>query len=151
MVLRTLLEGWAINGITSVQSGAPLRISVASSRLNTGTGNNADVICGDVGMPKTVLQWFDRSCFADPAQFEFGNAPIGVVRGPGLFNTDFSIFKRTRLGGNRALELRVETFYLFNRAHFSNPNTTFGNADFGRISSTRSPSREIQLGARFLF
>jgi hypothetical protein len=154
-VVRTLLEGWAINGITSVQSGQPLRISVNTSRLNTGTGNNADVICSDVGMPKRVEQWFDTSCFADPAQYEFGNAPIGVVRGQMLFNTDFSVFKRTRLGGARSLELRVETFNLFNHAHFNIPNnnpvTTFGNAQFGRINSTRLPSREVQLGARFLF
>jgi hypothetical protein len=33
---------------------------------------------------------------------------------------------------------------------FSNPNTSFGNSQFGRITSTRLPSREIQLGARFL-
>jgi hypothetical protein len=61
------------------------------------------------------------------------------------------VFKRTNLGATRSLELRVEVFNLFNKAHFSNPNDRLGNAIFGRISSTRFPSREIQLGARFLF
>ena len=71
--------------------------------------------------------------------------------GPKIVNTDFSVFKRTPLGSARSLELRVETFNIFNHAQFSNPNTSFGNSQFGRITSTRLPSREIQLGARFLF
>ncbi|MGH9162982.1 MAG: hypothetical protein ACRD2X_23715 [Vicinamibacteraceae bacterium] len=150
-IVRKLLEGWAVNGITSAQSGEPLVITVSSSQLNTGTDNVADVTCGDVGTPGEVDQWLDTSCFASPAPFEFGNYEIGQVRGPVLFNTDFSIFKRTSLGGTRLLELRFETFNLFNRAHFSNPDTSFGTGSFGRISNTRSPSREIQLGVRFLF
>ena len=148
---RTLLEGWAINGITMYQSGEPLNVTVASSLLNTGSGNWADVTCSDIGSPGRVDQWFDTACFANPAQFEFGNYEIGQVRGPTLWNTDFSVFKRTSLGGLRSLELRLETFNLFNRAHFSNPNTSLGNSQFGRITSTRLPSREIQLGARVLF
>ena len=51
----------------------------------------------------------------------------------------------------RSLEVRFEFFNLFNKAQFSNPNTQFGNLQFGRITSTGFPSREIQLGARFLF
>jgi Carboxypeptidase regulatory-like domain/TonB dependent receptor-like, beta-barrel len=150
-VVQKLLEGWAVNGITSFQTGEPLNIQVATSQLNTGTGNFADVTCSDVDIPGRVEQWFDTACFANPAIFQFGNYQIGDVRGPTFFNTDFSVFKRTGLGGTRSFEFRIEMFNLFNRAHFSNPNTQFGNAQFGRISSTRFPSREIQLGARLLF
>lgn len=150
-VVQKLVEGWAINGITSYQSGQPLNIRLASSQLNTGTDNWADVTCGEIGMPELPTQWFDTSCFGTPAQFEFGNYEIGQVRGPKFINTDFSVFKRTTLGAARSLEFRVEVFNLFNKAHFSNPNDRLGNANFGRVSSTRFPSREIQLGARFLF
>ena len=150
-IARKLLEGWAINGITMYQSGEPLNVTVANSLLNTGSGNWADVTCSDISLPGRVDQWFDTSCFANPAQFQFGNYEIGQVRGPTLLNTDFSLFKRTTLGQGRSMEVRIETFNLFNRAHFSNPNASFGNSQFGRISSTRLPSREIQLGARFLF
>ena len=73
------------------------------------------------------------------------------MRGPKFINTDFSFFKRTALGGTRSIEFRMEVFNLFNKAHFSNPNDRLGNASFGRISGTSFPSREIQLGARFLF
>jgi hypothetical protein len=75
----------------------------------------------------------------------------GTVTDPGNAVVTISVFKRTTLGSGRSLELRVETFNVFNRPQFSNPNTSFGNSQFGRISSTRLPSREIQLGARVLF
>jgi len=150
-VAGALLGGWAVNGITSFQTGEPLNIQVATSQLNTGTGNFANVTCADVEVPGQVAQWFDTSCFASPALFEFGNYQIGDVRGPRFVNVDFSVFKRTAMGGTRALEFRLEFFNLLNKAHFSNPNTQFGNAQFGRLSGTRFPSREIQLGARFLF
>jgi carboxypeptidase family protein len=150
-VVQKLVEGWSVNGITVYQSGQPLNIRLASSQLNTGTDNFANVTCSDIGTPELVTQWFDTSCFATPPNFEFGNYKIGQVRGPKFINTDISLFKRTALGGNRSVEFRLEAFNVFNKAHFSNPNDRLGNVNFGRISSTRFPSREIQLGARFLF
>ena len=64
-VMQKLVEGWAINGITSYQSGQPLNLRLASSQLNTGTDNWVDVTCGDIGMPELPTQWFDTSCFGD--------------------------------------------------------------------------------------
>ena len=150
-VVDKIIGGWAINGITSYQSGEPLNIRLATSQLNTGTDNWPNQTCSDVEIVGRVEEWFDISCFATPPLFEFGNYEIGAVRGPTYFNTDFGIFKRTTLGGNRILEFRAEVFNLLNSAHFANPNDRVGNANFGRISSTRFPSREIQLGGRFLF
>jgi hypothetical protein len=147
---RALTAGWAISGMTSYHSGDPLDIRVSSSQLNNGGGNWADQTCGSVGMPKTVDKWFDTGCFANPAQFQFGNYVIGNVRGPAVLNTDFSVAKRTVIGRATA-EIRFDTFNLFNRAHFANPATTFGNSTFGTISATRLTPREGQLGFRLLF
>jgi hypothetical protein len=71
-------------------------------------------------------------------------------RGKRTFNTDLSVFKRTAIG-KTAIEVRIDVFNLFDRAHFANPNTTLGNAAFGRISATRLTPREAQVGVRFLF
>jgi len=84
------------------------------------------------------------------AQYQFGNYQIGNVRGPSVFNTDFSAAKRTPIGRTTA-EIRIDVFNLFNRDHFANPATTFGNATFGTISNTRLTPREGQLGFRLLF
>jgi hypothetical protein len=150
-LIQKLVEGWSVNGITSYQSGEPLNIRLTTSQLNTGTDNWPNQTCSDVPILGQVTQWFDTSCFAAPPLHEFGDYEIGAVRGPTFFNTDFGVFKRTGIGGNRLIEFRVEVFNLFNRAHFSNPNDRVGNASFGRISSTRFPARQIQLGGRFLF
>jgi Carboxypeptidase regulatory-like domain/TonB dependent receptor-like, beta-barrel len=149
-VAGALAEGWTTSIITNYHSGDPLDVRVSASRLNTGTGNWADVTCADISTPHQVDKWFDTSCFADPAQYLFGSYRIGDVRGPTVFNTDFSAFKKTSIGKS-AFELRIDVFNVFNRAHFANPNVTFGNSAFGRISATRLTPREIQLGARVLF
>jgi TonB dependent receptor-like, beta-barrel len=145
-----LAEGWTASVITNYHSGDPLDARVSASRLNTGSGNWADLTCSTVGTPHQVDKWFDTTCFADPAQYQFGNYRIGDVRGPTVFNTDASLFKKTSIG-KRAFELRIDAFNVFNRAHFANPNVTFGNSAFGRVSATRLTSREIQVGARVLF
>jgi len=53
--------------------------------------------------------------------------------------------------GRASLELRIDVFNVFNRAHFVNPNLTFGTAAFGTINNTRLTPREGQIGLRVLF
>jgi len=106
--------------MTNYHSGDPLDIRVASSQLNNGGGNWADQTCSTVAMPETVDKWFDTSCFANPAQYQFGNYRIGNVRGPSVFNTDFSASKRTPIGRATA-EIRIDVFNLFNRDHLPTP------------------------------
>ena len=149
-LVKGLIHGWAISSITNYHSGDPLDIRVSSSLLNTGTGNWPDETCSSIGTPHTVDKWFDTSCFADPAAFKFGNYRIGDVHGPTVFNTDVSAAKRTAIG-SKTVEVRLDVFNLFNRAHFANPGTTFGTSAFATVSSTRLPPREAQLGFRFLF
>ena len=67
-----------------------------------------------------------------------------------MFNTDLSLSKRTAIG-RTSLELRIDVFNVFNRAHFANPNLTFGTGAFGTINNTRLTPREAQIGIRFLF
>lgn len=150
-VVRSLVEGWSVNSITTLYSGQPLVIKVANSLLNTTTDNVADITCKDVSRPKHVSAWFDTSCFTAPLPYTFGNSGIGHVRGPGVANVDFSLFKDITFQEGRSLQLRGEFFNLMNTAHFSNPNTTFGTSNFGQISSDRLPPREIQVAARFRF
>src|SRR5579872_2128256 len=144
-----LVSGWSINGITTFQSGQPLEVTVAHNLLsNNGYSNPADITCRSVSMPKKVFEWFNTGCFAAPPPYTFGNSGVGHIRGPGIDNWDFSLAKDTALGSeSRRLRLEADFFNLFNMAHFSNPNTTLGNAGFGAIGGDRLPPRLIQLGA----
>ena len=151
--LDFVIGGWQVNGITNVRSGAPLIVTVAASQLNTGTGNYANLTCSEVGRPKTVERWFDTSCFAEPAQFVFGNSGKSHVRGPGVVNFDLSLFKKFAIDEKRAIEFRSEFFNAFNNPHFANPNTSLSpsNTAFGRISATVLTPREIQIGLKLTF
>ena len=54
-----------------------------------------------------------------------------VLRGPGINNFDFALFKRTNIGERMGIEFRTEFFNLFNHPYFSMPATGFGAGGFG--------------------
>ena len=151
--LDLIAGGWGINGITTMRTGEPLRVQAANQQLNIGTTNNfAKVTCSEVGMPKSVSQWFDTSCFSDPDPYTFGNAKPGVIRGPGVINFDLSAFKTFALQERTRLEFRAEFFNAFNNPHFANPEIQrSAGANFGRITSTILTPREVQLGLKLSF
>jgi len=84
----------------------------------------------------------------------YGNTGLNIITGPGQFNTDFSIGKRTTVGGireNAELAFRVEFYNTFNHPQFSNPGTTYGTANFGVVTQSSVAPRLIQFGLKYLF
>jgi hypothetical protein len=157
-VLHWVLGGWQVSGILSLQSGQPLDITMSNAALNTPDNTQRPNQTGDVKIvnemsaDKTYLQWFDTSVFTSPAANTFGTRTrnMGDVRGPGFTNLDFSLVKQFGFGGSRSGEFRVDVWNLPNTIHMSNPNTSFGNANFGRITSAYN-ERQMRFSLRFLF
>src|SRR5262249_39075268 len=59
----------------------------------------------------------DTTCFAKPTTFgSIGNFQRNLVRLPSIFNTDVAFFKNFPIGEHRSIQLRWETYNLFNRA-----------------------------------
>jgi hypothetical protein len=89
-----------------------------------------------------------------------GNFPRNGVYGPGFYNTDLSLIKRTKIAGTR-LELRAEAFNVFNHPNLGFPlaarTAVPGGTSFGVITNTRLPTgdsgsaRQIQFAAKLLF
>jgi hypothetical protein len=152
---HAIFGGWRTNAIVVVQSGAPFTVNLSVDRANIGAGpaQRPDQ-AGDPNLPggqRRPDRWFDTSAFALQAPFTFGSAPRNSVIGPGYANVDLALAKTWTPGGTgRQLEFRWEIFNLFNRANFDLPNRIFGNLNFGRIFSAKSP-REMQFGLRFAF
>jgi hypothetical protein len=76
------------------------------------------------------------------------------MNGPGQINTDFSLGKRTRVGGLREdaeLAIRVEFYNALNHPQFGNPGTQFRTANFGVITTSSVAPRLIQFGLKYLF
>jgi hypothetical protein len=68
--------------------------------------------------------------------------------------SDLTLLKRVAIHEQQGVEFRLEAFNVFNHANLGNPNTTFGSASFGKISSLQSgttTSRTLQLAAHYTF
>ena len=158
-IVRYVVAGWQIGGVTTIQSGSPVNVTFATDRANIGiTGQQRPDLIGAVPSlncqpsPTSLelINCFDAAAFALPAPFTFGNAPRNLLRGPRFMSTDLSIMKRLPVGRTVRLEIRVEIFNAVNTVNYGNPGASFGAASFGRISSAGS-MRQVQLGGRLIF
>ena len=57
------------------------------------------------------------------------------------------------MGPRYRMEARLEAYNTFNTIIWDQPETTFGNPNFGKVTRKRTDSlgREIQVGLRFVF
>ncbi len=148
-----VLGSWQLNGIFRADTGTPFSVIANSGPCNC-PGNtpfaNALHAAAILG---SVSEWFDTTAFGAPAANTFGNAGRDTVRGPGLVNYDFSIFRNFAVTERFRLEFRSEFYNLTNTPHFANPASTVGNSNFGQITSTLSGygARQIQFALRLAF
>jgi hypothetical protein len=172
-VTGALLGGWRAAGIATLRSGYPLTVFVQNNRsrsqwqpsLGPGLGRDRPSYAAGFDADRAVsgdpVQWFNPQAFVLQPAGTFGNTGRGDFTGPNLRTFDLAFSKDSRLGASDArLEVRIEVFNLFNRANFGVPNLTAfaGAADnepvlgsFGRIRSTVTSARQMQLGVRLRF
>jgi len=154
-LIGKVVGDWQIAGIFAAVSGAPVTFNASAAGLrapgNTQTPNASGTpkVLGGIGSSEL---WFDTSVFSAPAAGTWGNVERNaLLTGPAYVNLDASIVKIIRFGTRHA-EFRVDFFNMTNTPHYSNPNGSFGNANFGRITSTLGGTeRVIRFGGRFLF
>ena len=153
-IIRAIAGGWQANGIFQAQSGFPLTVTqggVLDIRYLT---SRPDVTCDPNNGPKTPAQYFDTSCFTALTLAQTGERPgnggRNTVRGPGFQRTDLSIFKNFMLPRRQRLQLRIESFNVFDQARFAQPNGTFGSVTFGQITSA-DDGRIVQLAVKYTF
>jgi hypothetical protein len=160
---RGVLEkGWTVGTLIRYRSGYPFS---AFSGVDTGLqvqgwapefpdlrpGASANPVLG------TVDHWFDPSAFVLPATGFIGTLPRGSITGPDMRTVDLIAGKTMGLGGSRELQLRFECFNLLNRANFGTPQQNVFNSDgsvredAGRITTTSTSARQIQLGVKFVW
>jgi Carboxypeptidase regulatory-like domain len=150
---QAILGGWDLNGVTLLHSGFGLGMNVATNQNGTSLGNRPNQVCsGNLSNPSPT-RWFDTSCFTAPAVGVFGNAgrSVGGLYGPDQVNFDVSLYKTFPVTERLRVQFRTELFNAFNHAQFATPNTTFGNPNFGRITSTINSSRQMQFALKFVF
>jgi hypothetical protein len=161
-VADKLISGWQANSIYTVLSGFTLTPFIGANISGNGDTNAPDrpnivsAFNADTAVTGNPNQWFDPAAFAQPAFGTFGNLGRGRLRGPGLVNWDFSLFKNTRITERVRLQFRAEVFNIMNHTNFGAPNLALfaSNAPSptaGVISNTTTTARELQFGLKLIF
>lgn len=155
---RVLTRNWQLSGIYQAQSGFPLTISVFGDTANTGTvlGENP-VRANYTGQPvfttttRTAQQWFNPLAFAAPAPYTFGNVGRNTVYGPGLQTLDVAVARNFHISEQAGFVFRVEAFNSLNKINLGTPNRFVNTAQFGTITESSTPGRQVQMSARLYF
>ena len=150
-----ILGGWQTSAIISISSGFPRNVIVGTDRSNTGGGQDRPNATGqEVELPsseRTVQRWFNTNAYVIQPAGTWGNVGRNTVTGPGITNVDMSLIRSFRMGASKSLQFRLEAFNALNHPIWNDPNTTLTSPNYGTITSTRKPMRELQLGVKFVF
>jgi len=140
--LQKLTNGWGLDSIVTVQSGAPFSMILESDDYD-GAGTyfpKPDVVgpikynysdpthfldLSSFAAPCTPLPGFNGGASGPngcvPGTRHFGNEGRNSLIGPAFREVDFSIFKKTSITERLKMELRFEAYNLFNHPNFASP------------------------------
>jgi outer membrane receptor protein involved in Fe transport len=152
-VVDAIIGPWQINGILTLQSGAPYFVGSNSGIPNTGNVFERADLTGTPITPanQSIAEWINPAAFKNPAPFTFGNEGRNILRRDWYRNLDLSLFRDFPLTESKKLEFRAETFNTPNWVVWGRPNTSIGDPNFGVINSIGNSPRIIQLALKFYF
>jgi hypothetical protein len=137
-----LAGGWQVNSLMSRTSGTPFTVGSAATSLNSqGNSQTADQVLSDVkilGGHGRNESYFDPNAFAPVTAVRFGNTGKNILRGPGLFNLDLSLFRNFAVTERFKLQFRAEAFGVTNTPVFANPAATVSSATRNTDGSIRA-------------
>jgi hypothetical protein len=165
------LGGWQVGGVFEASTGVPFTPGFAGDALGVkSTDPNIDVPnlvggagCGSLVNSGNPIHYIKTECFAVPNPITLrGNLGRNTLIGPGLMNLDFSVFKNNyvkRISDTFNVQFRAEFFNILNHTNFAPPldnrnifdstGQRIGNA--GLITSTQTPSRQIQFALKLIW
>ena len=166
-----VLGGWQIGGVFEASTGVPFTPGIGGDALGVkSTDPSIDVPnliagpgCGSLVNPGNPVSYIKTQCFAVPNPITLrGNLGRNTLIGPGLVNFDFSLFKNNyikRISDRFNAQFRAEFFNVLNHANFAPPldnrnifNATGSRVDSaGLITSTQTPSRQIQFAVKLIW
>jgi len=171
------LGGWALNGIFSWNTGAPIGLYSSTAdpnrdgqRIDRPSFDYAaghDVLNAIVGKEQ-VQNGTNGYVYLDPTLFTPVTCPASVnggawcngnlgrnsIPGPMFTNWDFGVSKAFRVTENTKLRFDANFFDLFNHPNFQNPQGNFSDPAFGQSQLTYGDTgghRVTQLALRFDF
>jgi hypothetical protein len=157
---QKVLGGWQLSGVTTLQSGLPMNVTLASDIAGTGVAGGATAggqrpdLVSDPRAGVSGAQWFNPKAFAVPQPGTFGNLGPYAVWGPGTNNWDASVQKAFPIGERVAANFRAEFYDFPNHLSYFNVQTASFSANppanFGQVTSATDP-RTLQFALRVSF
>jgi hypothetical protein len=180
--LKYVLNDWVVAGITTVQTGFPVIVGDSNilslqcpglAYIYYGCWDTPNVV-GYPGIynprnatlafgsnPPQPNYYFNPNAFAQETPGVLGDEGRGNFHGPGINETDLSLFKNIRFTESRYVQLRLEAFNVFNHTNFEFFNSVAAWEDinspttFGRVTTALSDGnptgRVLQLAAKIYF
>jgi hypothetical protein len=159
-----LVSRWRFTGILNARSGNRLNITTGIDNAFTGQRDQRPNRISDDVYPaeRTLTNYFNRAAFAQPEPGTYGNEKRNALVGPHFWSVDLAVSRQVTLAGMQALELRLETFNLFNTFNWGAPiagpvqngrltDTNFSSPAFGRITTMAGAPRIMQFGVKYGF
>lgn len=155
-----VIDGWSLSGITTYQTGFPIRITSSSDNelMNSfdfelpGEPNQIAPFKWQRPQSNGNYYFNNTNIFSENGVFGYvGSAPRTICCGPGISQTDFVVIKNIPVTEKTHFEFRGELFNLFNHTQFFNPdgNSTDGS-QFGQVTQVKEP-RLVQFALKFYF
>lgn len=159
-VVGTLLGQWSVTSVFQIQSGRP--VNVLAAQNNTFTCQPCWVRPDATGEPLINENWrsdpklvyVNEAAFRQPADGTFGNLPRNAIRWPHFKTVDFSVMKTLPAVRNARLQLRADTFNLFNWVNFNAPARVRPGAENSTLSMFQQgfgQPRNMQVSVRIVF
>ncbi len=154
--VNALAGNWQMNGLLTLHTGQPYSIGANGCQ---GQWNfcRPDLLPGQNPQSappggRTPNEWFNVNALAAPAPLTGGNLGLMSNTTPPTRTLDFSLFKDFAFTERWRLQFRTEAFNITNTPQFNEPGNTFGQSNFGQITSTQTGSeRHIQFALRLQF
>jgi hypothetical protein len=159
-ILKQILGGWQLSGVTQGQSGQPFTILTGvDSNGNGGGGDRPNIDASGTFTSTDGNRTFKNNGFyvtptgtnGLPLLYALGNGnePRNALRAPGYMNTDLSVSKRFEAGRHRVV-LRVDFLNAFNQDNVGLPVTSMSSVSFGQNLNDWG-KRTITWGLKYQF
>jgi hypothetical protein len=151
-VTNAVLGGWQFQGIFIFRSGLPYTVTMSRDVANTGVGSQRPnrIAFGTLENP-TLDKWFDPNAFVAAPNYTYGNSGLRILYPDIVRTIDFSMFKQFQISERSKLQFRWEVFNLPNTPSFSAPNATLDTSTVGRVTSTSTSPRQMQVALKLTF
>jgi hypothetical protein len=181
-LVSKIVGGWQISGITDIQTGQPFSITYSAPGSPSGQVSGRANLVPSVPLypsKKTKAEWFNPAAFTAPPCYTttglvgscatvyanaagatvydtYGNSGYDMLRGPRFQDWDMNLQKNIPFKERYNVQLRADSFNVFNHPNFATPNAAITNtSSVGTITGiSGTPAyeqRTVEFAAKFSF